>query len=32
MNRINLEFLNPKTREQSLKINYVIVAGAKIRE
>ncbi len=29
MNRINLEFLNPKTREQSLKPNYLIVTGSK---
>lgn len=29
MNRINIEFLNPKTREQSLKTNYLIVTGGK---
>jgi 4-amino-4-deoxy-L-arabinose transferase-like glycosyltransferase len=28
MNRINLEFLNPATREQSLKTNYLIVTGS----
>ena len=27
MNRINMEFLNPKTREQSLTTNYLIVTG-----
>ncbi|KAF0236073.1 MAG: hypothetical protein FD181_3065 [Prolixibacteraceae bacterium] len=27
MNRVNLKFLNPKTREQSLRTNYLIVAG-----
>lgn len=27
MNRINLKFLNPETREQSLKTNYLIVTG-----
>jgi 4-amino-4-deoxy-L-arabinose transferase-like glycosyltransferase len=32
MNRINLEFLNPKTREQSLKPNYLIVTGSKKSE
>ena len=31
MNRISLEFLNPKTREQSLKPNYLIVTGGKNR-
>jgi hypothetical protein len=29
MNRINLEFLNPKSREKSLKTNYLIVTGSK---
>ncbi|HSO88313.1 MAG TPA: glycosyltransferase family 39 protein, partial [Draconibacterium sp.] len=29
MNRINPGFLNPKTREQSLKPNYLIVTGGK---
>lgn len=32
MNRINLEFLNPKTREQSLKPLYLIVTGSKNAE
>jgi 4-amino-4-deoxy-L-arabinose transferase-like glycosyltransferase len=32
MNRVNLKFLNPKTREQSLKTNYLIVAGNKSGE
>lgn len=32
MNRISLEFLNPKTREQSLKTNYLIVTGSKNTE
>jgi len=32
MNRINLEFLNPKTREQSLKSNYLIITGSKKTE
>jgi 4-amino-4-deoxy-L-arabinose transferase-like glycosyltransferase len=29
MNRVNLKFLNPKTREQSLKINFLVVTGDK---
>ena len=29
MNRISIEFLNPKTREQSLKTNYLIVTREK---
>lgn len=29
MNRINMKFLNPKTREQSLKNNFLIVSGEK---
>ena len=32
MNRINIEFLNPKTREQSLITNYLIVTGGKNTE
>jgi 4-amino-4-deoxy-L-arabinose transferase-like glycosyltransferase len=32
MNRIDLEFLNPKTREHSLKSNYLIVPGSKNKE
>jgi 4-amino-4-deoxy-L-arabinose transferase-like glycosyltransferase len=32
MNRINIEFLNLKTREQSLKTNYLIVTGGKSGE
>lgn len=32
MNRINLEFLNPKTREESLKPLYLIVTGNKDTE
>jgi hypothetical protein len=32
MNRISIEFLNPKTREQSLKSNYLIVTGSKDTE
>jgi hypothetical protein len=32
MNRINLKFLNPKTREQSLKTNYLIVTGSTVKE
>jgi 4-amino-4-deoxy-L-arabinose transferase-like glycosyltransferase len=29
MNRVNLKFLNPKTREQSLKTNFLVVSGEK---
>jgi 4-amino-4-deoxy-L-arabinose transferase-like glycosyltransferase len=32
MNRINLQFLNPKTRDQSLKTNYLIVTRNKPTE
>ena len=32
MNRINLKFLNPGSREQSLKTNYLIVTGDKSGE
>lgn len=28
MNRVNLKFLNPNTREQSLKTNFLIVTGS----
>ncbi len=32
MNRISLQFINPKTREQSLKTNYLIVTGVQKTE
>jgi 4-amino-4-deoxy-L-arabinose transferase-like glycosyltransferase len=32
MNSISLQFINPKTREQSLKTNYLIVTGGAVIE
>lgn len=32
MNRVNLKFLNPDTREQSLKTNFLIVTGSTSEE
>jgi hypothetical protein len=32
MNSISLQFINPKTREQSLKTNYLVVTGGAVTE